>query len=100
LPNTPHAGGAHKPQETPIRFYYVLDGTVYEVPTVADVLRARVTRLSYHLSAAFAEYFKPEDDEPEPPSEPSAAAPAAAPAAASGGDGVSRKRPRESSGVE
>ena len=104
-PNAPHAGGAHKPQETPIRFYYVLDGTVYEVPTVADVLRARVTRLSYHLSSAFAEYFKQDDkpDEPEPPSETvekSAAAPAAAPAAASGGDGASRKRPRESSGVQ
>jgi len=36
-----------------VRLYHVLDGVVYEVPSLQAVLRARLVRLSWLLGSAF-----------------------------------------------
>mmetsp|Transcript_52128 Transcript_52128/g.174013 ORF Transcript_52128/g.174013 Transcript_52128/m.174013 type:complete len:133 (+) Transcript_52128:297-695(+) len=36
-----------------LRLYYVLDGVVYEAPTLKSVLRSRLLRLSWLLESAF-----------------------------------------------
>ena len=36
-----------------LRLYYVLDGVVYEAPTLNSVLRSRLLRLSWLLESAF-----------------------------------------------
>ena len=41
------------PRETTLRYYYCLDGVVYEAPSLAAVLRTRLLRVSWHLQAAF-----------------------------------------------
>ena len=38
---------------TALRWYYVLDGVVYEAPSLQAALSARVQRLGWHLSKAF-----------------------------------------------
>ena len=38
---------------TVLRWYYVLDGVVYEAPSLQAALSARVQRLGWHLSKAF-----------------------------------------------
>ncbi len=43
-------GGA---AETTLRYYYVLDNVIYEAPTLAAVVRARLQRLGWYLSGAF-----------------------------------------------
>jgi hypothetical protein len=42
-----------KRKETILRFYYVLDGIIYEAPTLAAVMRARLLKLGWHLREAF-----------------------------------------------
>ena len=62
MPRVAPAGASSSAaQETPVRYYYVLNGTVYEVPTLHDVLRARLLRLSWLLDSAFAS-CRPETD--------------------------------------
>ena len=39
--------------ETTLRYYYVMDGVVYEAPTIAAILQARLKRLGWYLSEAF-----------------------------------------------
>ena len=39
--------------EATLRYYYVMDGVVYEAPTLAAVVRARLQRLGWYLSEAF-----------------------------------------------
>mmetsp|Transcript_33873 Transcript_33873/g.74339 ORF Transcript_33873/g.74339 Transcript_33873/m.74339 type:complete len:123 (+) Transcript_33873:442-810(+) len=41
------------PQLTPDRYYYVLDGVAYEVPSVHAVLSERLMRLGWLLNSAF-----------------------------------------------
>lgn len=41
-------------RETTLRFYYILDRVVFEAPSLAAVLRARMLTLSWHLREAFA----------------------------------------------
>lgn len=40
-------------RETTLRYYYILDGIVYEAPTIAAVLRARMLKMGWHLREAF-----------------------------------------------
>ena len=40
-------------RETTLRYYYILDGIVYEAPTLASVLRSRMLKLGWHLREAF-----------------------------------------------
>ena len=39
--------------ETTLRYYYVMDGVVYEAPTLWAVVQARLRRLGWYLSEAF-----------------------------------------------
>ena len=39
--------------EKMLRYYYVLDGVVYEAPTLAAVVQVRLKRLGWYLSEAF-----------------------------------------------
>ena len=43
----------HGAKVTVLRWYYVLDGVVYEAPSLQAALSARVQRLGWHLSKAF-----------------------------------------------
>ena len=51
--------------ETTLRFYYILDGIVYEAPTLAAVMRARILRISFHLRQAFALATKSQEEDDE-----------------------------------
>ena len=51
---------------TTLRYYYVLDGVVYEAPTLASVVRARLLRLGWYLKEAFDEAKKVVAPEPGP----------------------------------
>merc|ERR1712151_1009212 len=42
-----------KKQVTPLRMYYILDGVVFEVPSLQAVLRARLMHLGWLLEKAF-----------------------------------------------
>ena len=42
-----------KKNETTLREYYVLDGVVYEAPTLAAVMRARLLKMAWHLHEAW-----------------------------------------------
>ena len=73
--------GPPRTRETTLRYYYILDGVVYECPTLEAVVRARLEKISWHLREAFK---------------------VCAPATESGSDsgargGSSKKRPREAS---
>jgi hypothetical protein len=48
-------GGRGAPTETTLRYYYVLDGVVFEAPSLAAIMRARLLRLGWCLSEAFKE---------------------------------------------
>ena len=39
--------------EKTLRFYYILDGFIYEAPTLASVVRTRLLRLGWYLREAF-----------------------------------------------
>ena len=41
-------------EETTLRYYYVMDGMVYEAPTILAVVQARMKKLGWYLSEAFA----------------------------------------------
>ena len=43
----------HGAKVTVLRWYYVLDGVVFEAPSLQAALSARVQRLGWHLSKAF-----------------------------------------------
>ena len=85
-------------QETPLRYYYVLDGTVYEVPTLHDVLRARLLRLSWLLESAF-DSVRPKEEAATAATPVTAAASATAAAAAPSDGEASRKRRRDGNGA-
>ncbi len=53
----------------PLRYYYVLDGVVYEVPTLQAVVKARLLQLCWLLSEAYAQLDGPAA-EPSDPAEP------------------------------
>jgi mediator of RNA polymerase II transcription subunit 6 len=48
--------------EVSLRWYYVLDGLVYEAPTLASVLRARLLKVAWHLHMAWREAGLGEDE--------------------------------------
>ena len=39
----------------PLRFYYILDGVVYEAPSLAAVMRTRLLKMAWHLNEAWRE---------------------------------------------
>ena len=39
--------------ESTLRYYYVLNGVVFEAPTIAAIVRARLLRLGFYLKDAF-----------------------------------------------
>jgi len=41
-------------KETLLRYYYILDGLVYEAPTMAAVVRARLLKMAWHLHEAWS----------------------------------------------
>lgn len=45
--------GVEPGAESTLRYYYILDGVVFEAPTLAAVMRARLLKLSWHLQQAF-----------------------------------------------
>ena len=45
--------GAPSARESTLRYYYILDGVIFEAPTLAAVMRARLLKLSWHLQQAF-----------------------------------------------
>lgn len=48
--HAPPDGG--KVPETTLRYYYILDGVVFEAPTLAAVMKARLLRLGWYLNEA------------------------------------------------
>mmetsp|Transcript_6965 Transcript_6965/g.21348 ORF Transcript_6965/g.21348 Transcript_6965/m.21348 type:complete len:145 (-) Transcript_6965:144-578(-) len=44
---------ASKPDIEVLRLYHIVDGVVYEVPSLQAILRARLARLSWLLGSAF-----------------------------------------------
>ena len=53
-------------KETTLRYYYCLDGIIYEAPTLGAVLRARLLRLGWHLKQAFSLAAPAGDDAEQP----------------------------------
>lgn len=43
-----------KQKEVSLRWYYILDGLVYEAPTLEAIVRARVLKVAWHLHEAWA----------------------------------------------
>ena len=44
----------HGRSEVLLRHYYILDGVVYEAPTLKAILRARLKKIAWHLSEAWS----------------------------------------------
>ena len=60
-------------KETLLRYYYVLDGLVYEAPTLAAVMRARLLKTAWHLQKAWTLVTAAAGghaEEPEPAAQP------------------------------
>ena len=78
--------------EVLLRHYYILDGVVYEAPTLKAILRARLKKIAWHLSEAWSKAVV------APPTQPlqqsSAAAGEQGKEEAKDGASASRKRSR------
>ena len=49
-------------REVLLRYYYVLDGIVYEAPTLASIMRTRMLKIAWHLHEAWKS-LHPSDEE-------------------------------------